>query len=381
MKPPFVFILIFYCHSLSAQYKKVPDIYKERKEVNHQILKGGFKGFDVAELGLLPDGGLDTTAAFHYEYYPSGLIKETRHYDYVKWDEIKNIRGWKKLSKLKEGERTMYTYDAKGNMLSKRTYLLAPANSYLALLSMAAREDNEEQEERENPKYKPKTMSTDSLLDAGIPGLERVESVERYTYNKDGNRLYSEDSIKRTEIAYSYSYNRNKQVAVEHKSLSPVSYHAIETHFGYDDGGNPEHIIVYECRGDSAKINAPENITYETLRKYNSKNKITEEAYSVHSFRSVTSKKLCYVYKDSVIISAATLNASNDTDEVTISTYNKINKLSEAKNYAVDAGKRYLRKREEYDYDSAGNISEVRYFEKNGDKEILYKKELFYLYR
>jgi len=385
MKRLLFIILIFNSFSISAQYKQAPDIYKERNEVNPQILKGSYKGFKVVEFGLLPNGMFDTTAIYDHQYYPSGLIMENSHYDYEKPGDKTGIPTGKKLSSQKEGNRTKYTYDAMGNLLCKKTYELFPANSLLALMATTLKPDeNEDSENPGNSKMDKGKEDIDSLLAAGVPEFESITSQETFTYNKDGNPIYSKDSVKQTETKYRYTYDKKKRVSIKRKTTDAGYLSVYEYHFGYDKRNNPDTITVYECKGDTTNVTAPKNITYATRRKYNAKNKITSEAFDVHNFRDVFSKKNLYTYRDTLIMSVITLNANNDTEALYENVYNQNNKLSEQNNYLFKDGKRYMLKRQVRSYDSSGNVSEVRYIQRNplsSPNETLYKKELFFLYK
>ena len=236
-------VLAFIAHNVSGQNKLAPDIYKERNQVNGQILSGGYKGFDVVTFELSASGTMDTVDIDHYEYFPSGLIKVASHYDYGTWDAAREQPFGRRLSMLKQGERTSYTYDPNGNMLTKRTYQLAPANSYIALQETAMRPAMDEwrPEDGGHPDMEKGISNIDSLITAGIPEIENITASEQYTYNKDGNPIYSVDSISRKETRYTYRYDKKKRMIAERRTANS-RYTFAEYHFGYDKYGNADTI-------------------------------------------------------------------------------------------------------------------------------------------
>jgi hypothetical protein len=385
-RPLLAVVLVLSALGAAAQYKKAPDPYKERNEVNGQILRGAYKGFDVLTFGLSAKGTMDTTDIDHYEYYPSGLIKEATHYDYGTWSDIKGLSFAGRLSMLKDGDRITYTYDADGNMLIKRKYQLAPANSYIALQETALRPAmaGRGPEDEGHPNMGKAIDNIDSLIAAGIPEIENITASERYAYDKDGNTLYSVDSITRRETRYRYRYDKKKRVAMERRTENS-QYKFTEYYFGYDKRGNVDTINVYKSDGDTTVAATPQNMVYATRRKYNKGNKMTQEVFTTYERRYSISKKNMYTYKDTLIAGLVTINLSrNDTEALYVNNYNDRNKLTLQKNYVFSGGKRSLINTEAYSYDTAGNISEVLYSRQGmepGAKEVLYKRELFVLYK
>lgn len=385
-RPLLAIVLMLSTLHAAAQYKKAPDPYKERNVVNGQILRGGYKGFDVITFGLSAKGTMDTTDIDHYEYYPSGLIKVESHYDYGTWDDAKGLPFGGKLSMLKEGERTRYTYDENGNMLTKRKYQLAPANSYIALQETALRPamNGWRPEDDGHPDMGKGIDNIDSLIAAGIPEIENLTANEQYTYNKDGNALYSVDSMSRKETRYRYRYDKKKRVAMERRTANS-RYKFTEYYFGYDKRGNVDTITVYKSDGDTTIAPGPQNMVYATRRTYNTGNKMTQEVFTTYERRYSTSKKNMYTYKDTLIAGLVTINlVKNDTEALYVNTYNDRHKLMQQKNYVFSGGKRGYLNSEAYSYDAVGNISEVLYSRQGmepGAKEVLYKRQLFSLYR
>ena len=385
-RPLLAVVLVLSALGAAAQYKKAPDPYKERNVVNGQILRGAYKGFDVLTFGLSAKGTMDTTDIDHYEYYPSGLIKEASHYEYGTWDDAKALPFGSRLSMLKEGDRTRYTYDANGNMLTKRKYQLAPANSYIALQETALRPamDGWRPEDGGHPDMEKGIDNIDSLIAAGIPEIENITASERYAYNKDGNALYAVDSVSRRETRYRYRYDKKKRVAMERRTENS-QYKFTEYYFGYDKRGNVDTITVYKSDGDTTIAPGPQNMVYATRRTYNTGNKMSQEAFTTYECRYSSSKKNLYTYKDTLIAGLVTMNVSkNDTEALYVNTYNDRNKLTLQKNYVFSGDKRSLINTEAYSYDAAGNISEVLYSRQGmepGAKEVLYKRELFVLYK
>ena len=112
---------------------------------------------------------------------------------------------------------------------------------------------------------------------------------------------------------------------------------------------------------------------------------MSQETFTTYERRYSSSKKNLYTYKDTLIAGLVTMNLSkNDTEALYMNNYNDRNKLTLQKNYVFSGGKRSLINTEAYSYDTAGNISEVLYSRQGmepGAKEVLYKRELFSLYR
>ncbi len=374
MKCSLFIIVMFIPVNSIAQYKKVPDISHESNDVNSRILKGHYKGYKVFDLELFPDKMLDTITFSQFTFYPSALLKEAIQYKYTKWEQMENLAYWRKLGRFQQGTRTLFIYDAHGNIRSKKTSDIFPRNSYMALMNLMMRDKHL----YEVP------LNIDSILTAGVPEQISDRVAEIFTYNKDGNAVYSKDSVTGMVTVYKYAYNKDKRVTIQRRtSYGHGSAHVtsvLEFHFGYDKMGNLDSIKLYNSTPDTVNVISLRNSVYEIGRAYDTNRNVIREY--IMSQQTGIPRETVITYSDTLMIGRITIekNYRNDTDEIMEYMRDSKGRLTEVKKKVFNEGKRYAEKREEYDYDDAGNIKEIRYFVRNpltATKEIMNKKTIY----
>ena len=366
MKWLLIILLTMHWAYTSAQYKKVPDFNNERNKVNDQIRKGGYHGFKVIELELAPnDTHFDTTTLSDYTYYPSGLIKEASFYNYLKRDEDIDSAYRKRLNIFSDAQTTEYNYDAAGNMISEIEYIVEPANSFSALVSLMViyTRDNGHQ---------PAPNFIDSMLTVGIPERRILSLSQEFIYNSDGNPVLVNDLKTGETTRYSYQYDDKKRVTIQRMTTYDRDVASAKSVSVYR--------FVYDANGCLDSVS--KNMEFSSKRKYNKKGKIIEDVYTNIVGKYTVRKKQIYAYKDTFMISNTSLNDRNDTIQIVQYRYSN-KKQVEEKEYSLRSGERKLTDHQEYFYDKSGNIQKVKYYKvdpESGNKEVNYKIELFTLY-
>lgn len=368
-----IFILsLFWCANGYAQYKRVPDVNKERNEVNQQILKGHYKGTKLYELELFPDKALDTVMYSDFSYYPSGRLKEFKGYSYTKWEEVKELEYWRKLGRYQQGAAVSFSYDGKGNMVAKRSTILYPHNSYMAMMAIAMK-----------PEVK-QGLDPDSLLAVGVPEQAMAREVLTYKYDKDGNPVSSFDSVTGATTVYRYKYDGAKRVTVQRQTTYESDKQRPKTvsefHFGYDKAGNLDSIMAYRSFMDTVNVVIARNRQYMVGRVYNEKGKVIRE-YT--SSQSTDPAETVFMFDDTLNMGSVTIKKfTNDTDAITENRYDDKKRPIEEKRTVFNRGIRYSYNRKEFTYDDADNVTEIRYYSREAaaTKEQMNKRNVFIFY-
>lgn len=369
------FIAGLYSVHATAQYKRVPDINHERNEVNTQILKGHYKGYNVYDFELFPDKTLDTTLFSEFRFYPSGLLKEVQQYSYAKWEEIKDLEYWRKLGRYQNGMRKSFTYDDKGNIRTVRSTMLYPRNSYAGLLMLMMKDRNSD--------VRP---NVDSLLTVGVAEQSAEREVITYKYDKDGNPVSSVDSVEGETTIYKYTYDKDKRVTMQRRTTyevdRPREKTVTEFYFGYDNAGNQDSIKAYRSFMDTVNVVSDRNRQYMIGRIYNARGKVVKEYSTSQSSGAPT--ETTFTYSDTLISGSLIVKKgySSDTDAISENRYDEKGRPVEEKKIVFYDGKRRTYNRVEFTYDDAGNVTEIRYYSREAaaTKEQMIKKTVFVLY-
>lgn len=358
-----------------AQYQKVPDINHERNEVNQQMLKGKHKGYRVYDLEMRPDNILDTSTVSDFKYNTSGLLVEMLTYKYGSYEEVKELKYGQLLSRYQQGARIYFQYDAKGNMLSKRSIMLFPANSYMALM-MVLMNANKKGEPLQEP---------EAMLKAGVPEQHTAREMLTYKYDKSGNVLSSFDSVRNATNIYRYEYDLSKRV----RSQRITTYEELGTklklvaafHFNYYKDNLLDTITAYRTFMDTVHITDVRNRQYKVIRSYNSVGKVVlEQTTSQNGSPTET----IFTFQDTLCMGSITCRAytSHDTEAIATISYDAQRRAIEEQKVTFYQGARHTSDRKEYTYDSEGNVTEICYYTRAaaGTKETMNRKIVFEIY-
>lgn len=369
-------LVLMPCGHLSlAQYMKVPDINHERNEVNQQMLKGKHKGYRVYDLEVRPDQMMDTNTVSDFKYNASGLLVEMLTYKYASYEEVKELKYWQLLSRYQQGARIYFQYDAKGNMLSKRSVMLCPANSYMALMTVLM---------NANKKGEP-LQEPEAMLRAGVPEQPISREMLTYKYDKSGNVISSFDSVRNATNIYRYEYDLSKRV----KSQRITTYEELGTklklvsafHFNYFKDNLLDTITAYRTFMDTVHITDVRNRQYKVIRSYNSVGKVVLEQTSS---QSASPTETIFNFQDTLCMGSITFSAytSHDTEAISTISYDAQKRAIEEQKVTFYKGARHTCDRKEYTYDGEGNVTEIRYYTRAaaGTKESLNKKTIFEIY-
>jgi TonB family protein len=240
----------------------------------------------------------DTAQRFTQRYDAARRVRETTLFEYADMDKDREEPLFAGVnSRLSEGSRIVYQYNAAGLPVSIKTYQLQPANSvpalYSFILGQAAQErgpywrsGNDESDASREARRKRYQRMADSLKKHGIPELAVLSNDEELTYNEDGNPVLIQNPVEKNSTRYSYIHQpdgrvqsqRGFYVSTANSERNPY-FSVSEKHFTYSPSGKILTYKLYSSERDSVNVATPEHLLLSRTNHYNGKDLLDAITY------------------------------------------------------------------------------------------------------
>lgn len=252
MKKYLLIVLLPVLHqNVRAQHKKLPDytLKPYTAPISWEMVKSaGSQQYTEIILGHPYSKLIDTVNRITVSYDHNGHItrKEDRYYPEPEATEQSSYKIRSSVPRVSLS-RTINSYDRQGNLLEHQEATVYPANSYMQVL-LALTERHEKQQRRQYAPEEEDIRFQDSLLQHGLPEIVLPEKEQRYSYNKEGNRVTQFDPNNQHLTRYHYSYYPDGNVRIStaiSRTGKSGSYQVTQLLFTYTTGDKPATITTY----------------------------------------------------------------------------------------------------------------------------------------
>jgi hypothetical protein len=392
-----IFCFAFLYTGAFSQTRKMPYIRSsEQMTCDKDAADGKINGYTEIEFAADSSCLPDTAFIFKAEFYPTGFLRLTESYDYIKAPQAAENEGepvFRQLaarmaSTIQNGTRVVYSYDTNNNLLTRKTYKIALKNSFAALDKLLDEYARKNRARNINEKQSRKDFSRfiDSLNKVDIPEVTEQTRETDYVYDQDNNLVSSKELYATDDRRFFYKYYSDGRVAsrkeVFRKNNSNPALTAYEVHFVYRPDGKIDSLITYTAEDDTASIAIEKNLHRAEHFVYNKKGQ-QERHLSIEPGTDAQQLELMS-YKDTLLTKQVILRidtATAETDTVSKTVYNYKRGLISSIKYTYTGNKLYLVEKEEKLYDDNGLLTEVRTYETDAgyprEPAQLRKKQLF----
>jgi len=396
----YIICLGWVSNSANAQTRKAPiadDENEQTHTLNADAVKGQVHDFtQVLFQGNYPDE-FDTSEVFSVQYGANGRVKEYKSIKYENTEKMQEEPPFDKIkTRVAEGEKITYEYDAHGNITHEKSYSIIPANSFMAiwaaLMAQYEREryslgnENKSNSSETARKRKKEALyrTVDSMIQQGMPEQDKITEDKSYTYDDDDNPTYATEEVEHRNFHYSYVHNPNGSVAMKkeiyiYSGTNSAPYFSATVHtFSYAPNGKPELIKTYNAEKDSGDIVNDKYLIRSQAYHYNKAGLTDTITYKQPGYTI----KHIMSYEDTLRIAYAILTIHPgrvDTTSYTVYSY-KDGDLSETKQWIYNDGRTGEYTRETYSYNKNHLPIETKHYTYTNieKKEILTEQSLFF---